>query len=94
MGRGVVQVIVDFLDIFTMVAFGVGQSEQTLFQNGVTAIPQSDGKADMLVAIADAGQAVLVPSINTTAGVIMGKVVPGFHVVAIILSDRAPGAFT
>ena len=41
--------------------------------------------------IADAGEAVLVPSIGARSRVIVGKVVPGGAVGAVVLADGAPG---
>ena len=49
---------------FAMVALVPVQAEQTLFQDGVLAIPQRDGEADILVAVTQACEAVFVPAVS------------------------------
>jgi hypothetical protein len=39
-GRGVIEVKVVLFDIFAVIAFAVGQTEQTFLQDGVAAVPQ------------------------------------------------------
>src|SRR5215831_3478335 len=55
MGRRVVQVVVVLLDVLAVVAFAVGQTEQPLLEDWIPAVPESQGKAQILVPIADAG---------------------------------------
>ena len=44
------------------------------------------------VAVADAGQAVFVPAVGAATGVIVGEVVPGLSIGAVIFADGTPGA--
>src|SRR6516165_6260882 len=73
-----------------MVAFAVGQPEQPLLQDRVLAVPKRDGKAQPLVVIAEARKAILSPMVSTRSGLIMGEVVPGITIFAVVLADRAP----
>ena len=88
----VVQVEVVLLDVLAVVALVGAEAEETLLENGIALVPQRQGQADLLVAVADAGQAVLVPAIDAGAGVLEGKVLPGFAVAAVVLAHGAPGA--
>lgn len=70
------------------------QAKQTFFEDGVTAVPQGQSKTEKLVAIADAGQSIFIPAIGATAGMVMGEIIPGFAMLAVIFAYRAPGAFS
>src|SRR5215813_4996751 len=76
-----------------MIALAVGESEKALFQNWIALVPESQGKAESLLAIRNAAQPVFAPSIGARAGVIVGEVVPGSALVAVILAYRSPLAF-
>ncbi len=45
MGRRRIEIEVVFLDIFAMIAFAVGKSEQTLLEDRVLAVPKGERKA-------------------------------------------------
>jgi len=60
----VLVIILQDYHIFAMIAFGIGEAEEPLFQYRVAPIPQRDGKADLLMAITHAGQAVFVPAVR------------------------------
>jgi hypothetical protein len=82
-GRAV-KVEVVFLDIFTVVALTVRQTEQTLFKDGVLAIPKGHAEAQKLLVIAYAGKTILPPVIGTGSGLIMTEIVPGISVLAVV----------
>ena len=92
MRRRAVEVEVALLDVLAVVALGAGEAEEPLLQDRIAPVPQREREADVLVAIADAGEAVLVPAVGARAGVIVRKVVPGVAVGAVVLAHRAPGA--
>src|SRR5258708_2186904 len=94
MGRGAVQVEIYFLNIFAMIALRACQTKQPLLEYGIPAIPQSQGKAHAPLIVADTRQAILVPAIGARARRVMGEIIPGTAIGAIILTYRAPGAFT
>src|SRR5580704_14357084 len=76
-----------------MVAFVSSQAEDPFLENRITLIPQSDGKANHLSAIADPGQAVFVPAIGTGTGMVVWQVFPGVAERAVVLTHRAPCTF-
>ena len=91
-GRGI-QIEVVFLDVLAVVALIAGQSEEPLLENRIAAIPQRDGEADVLVAVANAGDAVLAPAVRSGAGVVVREILPGGPVRAVIFAHRAPLPF-
>src|SRR6516225_6640869 len=89
-GRGAVEVEIIFLDVLAVIALAIGQPEQPLLEDRVLSVPQGKRKAQPLVVIADAGEAVLTPVIGARTGLIVGEIVPRIAVLAVILADRAP----
>ena len=61
--RGV-EIEVILLDVFAVVALVARQAEQPLLQNRVAAIPEGQCKADELMAIGDAADAILAPAVR------------------------------
>jgi hypothetical protein len=92
MGRRVVDVEVVLLDVFAVIAFAVRESEEPLLEDRVAAIPQRDPHAQVLVAIAEAGERIFVPTVGAAARVVVREVVPRAAVGAVVLAHRAPGA--
>src|SRR5207253_337534 len=68
------------------------KTEETLFENGILAVPERDGEAHVLAAVADAAEPVLIPAICARAGVIVREVFPRRAVGGVVLADRAPAA--
>src|SRR5271170_835699 len=93
MRRCTVEVEITFFYVLAMIAFFAGEAEEAFLEDGVALVPQRDGKADQLAAIADAGEAIFVPAVGSGAGVIVGKIFPGTAVGAVVFADSAPGAF-
>src|SRR5918992_2049709 len=92
MGRRVVQVVVVLLDVLAVVALAAGQAKQPLLEDRIAAVPERQGEAEILVPVADAGQAILVPTVGPRAGVIVREVAPGVAAGAVVLAHRAPRA--
>ena len=90
-GRAV-QVEVVLLDVLTVVPLGPGQAEHPLLQDRVSAVPKRGGEAQVLVDVADAAQAVLVPAVRPRAGVVVGEVSPRLAAGAVVLAHGAPCA--
>ena len=42
------------LDVFAVIALFAGQAEEAFFEDGIAAVPESQGETDQLVAVADA----------------------------------------
>jgi hypothetical protein len=79
-GGRAVEVVVVLLHVLAVVALVAGQPKEPLLEDGVALVPQADGQTQVLEAVADPGQAVLVPAVGAAAGVVVGEVVPGFAV--------------
>ena len=87
--RGV-EVVVELFDILAVIPFSVGQPEQPLLKDRVSPVPQCECKAQPLLAIRKACDAVFPPAIRATARVIVREVVPRIAVRTVVLADRAP----
>jgi hypothetical protein len=59
-----VDVEVVLLDILTMVAFAVGQTEQAFLQDRIALVPKRNGKAETLLVVGDSSQTILAPLIG------------------------------
>ena len=89
-GRHRVEIVVELLDVLAVIALAVAEAEHALLQDRVLAVPQRDGHAERLLGVAEPADAVLAPAIGAAARVIMGKVVPGVALGAVVLAHRAP----
>ena len=92
MARQRVDVEVALLDVFAMVAFVRHEPEVALFQNRVALVPQGQRPAEDLVAIAEAGDAVLAPSKCFRAREVVGEEAPRVAAPAVVLANGSPGA--
>ncbi len=88
-GSGV-QIEIALLDILAVVALIAGEAEEPLFEDRILAIPKAKSKADELVTIAEAADAVFAPAIGAGVGMLERKEFPGGAVGAVILPNRAP----
>src|SRR5208283_6143251 len=75
-----------------VIAFIARKPEDALLQDGILLVPQRQREADVLVAVADTGNAVLVPAVSLGSGVIVGKKFPCRAVSAVVFAHRSPGA--
>src|SRR5579863_137613 len=73
-----------------MIPLLVGQPEKALLQNGVLFIPQCQAEANMLVPIAETGDAVFSPAIRAGARMIVREIIPRVAIRAVVLAHRAP----
>jgi TRAP-type C4-dicarboxylate transport system permease large subunit len=89
--RGI-EVVIVFLDVLAVIAFGSSQAEQALLQDRIAAIPKGEGKTKALVIVADAGDAVLGPAVGARTGMIVWKIVPSRSIGAVVFARIAPGA--
>jgi hypothetical protein len=76
-----------------VVAFEVRQPEETLLQERIALVPEREGQADSLMAVAEAGDAVFTPAIGAGASLVVSKIVPSVAVCAVVLANRSPLAF-
>ena len=91
-GRRVVEIEPVVLYILAAIALIAGEAKHPFLQDGIAAIPEGECEDQQLVSVADAGDAILAPAIGAAAGVIMGEVVPGAAVGAVVFANRTPGA--
>ena len=89
-GGRAVDVEVVLLDVLAVVRLTVGEPEQALLQDGIPLVPQRQRQAQPLLVVREAREPVLAPPVGARAGLVMGEVVPGVAVVAVVLADRAP----
>ena len=92
-GRRAVQVEIVFLDVFSVVAFVVGQPKQPFLENRIVAVPQRDGEAEPLMIVGNSRKAIFAPAIGARASLVMRKIIPGVASLAVVLADCAPLAF-
>ena len=88
--RGRVEVVIDLLDVLSVVALLVGQAEEPFLQDVVPAVPQGEGQAHLRTLVADPRQPVLAPAIGARACLLMRQRTPGIAVAAVILPHRPP----
>src|SRR5262249_26563466 len=85
-----VEVEVVLLHVLAVVPFAVRETEETLLENGVPAVPEGERKADPLLVVGDAGQSVLPPAVGAGSGLVMSEVVPGVAALAVVLAHGPP----
>src|SRR5262249_59151226 len=69
------------------------QAEQAFLEDGVAAVPQRQGQAQATLPVRESGDAVLAPAVGATAGLVVGEVLPGVAVAAVVLADASPLPF-
>ena len=89
-GRHRVEVVVELLDVLAVIALAVAEAEHALLQDRILAVPQRDGEAQSLLGVAKPADPILAPAIGAAAGMLMGQVVPGVAIGAVVLAHRAP----
>ena len=85
-----VQVPPVLLDVFAVVALLASKAEGSFLQDRVPPVPEREAKAETLLDVAEARQAVLSPAVRPRPGVVVREVIPCVAVVAVVLSDSAP----
>src|SRR5215213_5728597 len=90
MRRRVFEIEIILLNVFALIS---RNAVEPFFQNRVFAVPQTDGKTEMLFAVADSGNAVFVPSEGFQMRLLERKIIPRRAVKAIIFADGPPRAF-
>src|SRR5262245_29397041 len=78
--------------VLAVIAFKVGHAEQPLLQNRVATVPQRDAEAEVLLAVAEAGDGIFIPAICAATSVVVWKVLPRVAVGAVVLAHCSPRA--
>src|SRR5205085_6958023 len=86
-------VVVTLLYVLAVIPFAVGEPEQPFFQDGVAPVPERHRKAQPLLVIADAEQAVFAPPVGAAARRVVSERLPGAAVGTVVLANRAPLPF-
>ncbi len=90
MARRGVEIVVELLDVLTVIAFAVREPEEALFEDRVAAVPHRHAKAQPLLGIGETPDAVFTPAIHAAARVIVREVLPRVAVRAIVFAHGAP----
>ena len=93
MCRYAVEIVVEFLDVFAVIPFGVGQAEQALLQDRVPPVPQRDAHAEAQLVVGKSAEAVFAPAIGAASRMVVREIVPGGAVRAVVLAHGAPLPF-
>ncbi len=80
--------------VLTVISFGTGEPEHTLFQNGVMAVPKGQSEHKQLITVADPRNAILAPAVGLADRLIMRKKIPGVPIGAVVLAYASPGPVT
>ena len=89
-----VEIVVALLHILAVVAFIACESEQPFFKDRIAAVPKRQRKADLLMAVADARDAVFIPAIRPRPRMIVRQILPCRSARAVIFAHGPPGALT
>ena len=90
MGRRTVDVVIQLLDVFAVIALGIGQPEQPLLQDRIALVPQRNAEAQVKMVVAKTADAVLAPAIGAAARVIVRQIIPSIAIGAVVLAHRSP----
>ena len=91
--RRVVEIKVILFDVLAVIALGAGEPKQTFFENGIVFVPKGEGKTQILIAVADASEAVFVPTVCPAVGVFKGKILPRVARGTVVFAHRTPCPF-
>jgi hypothetical protein len=82
-----IQVIVQFLDIFSMIPFRARDAKKPFFKHPILLVPKGKRKAETLMVVADARDAVFSPPVGPRASVLMGEMCPSIAVTRVVFPD-------
>src|SRR5215471_3154011 len=91
-GRRGVEMKVVLLHVFAVVPLVSSQAEEAFLENGIGFVPEREAETDVLVAVANGGEPILVPAVSARAGLVVWKIFPDFTGGAVVLANCAPGA--
>ena len=70
-----------------MIPLRARDAKEPFFKHSILLIPQGKRKAETLVVVADARDAVFSPPVGPRAGVLMGKMCPSIAVARVVFPD-------
>src|SRR5262249_16598607 len=83
-------IVVKLLDVLAMVPFAVGESEESLFENRIAAVPECERQAQAALIVSPSGNPIFTPSIGAQVCVLEREVPPAIAVGAVVFSYRSP----
>jgi hypothetical protein len=92
MARQRIDVEVALFDVFAVIAFVRHDAEVAFFEDGIALVPEGHRPAEDLIAVAEAGDAILAPAIRARTGVIVREERPRISICTVVLAHGAPGA--
>src|SRR5262249_20363382 len=93
MGRRAVEIVIELLDVFAVVAFVIGQAKEPFFEDRVMPVPQRQGQAKQQLIVAKTPNPVLAPAIGAAPRVVVREIIPCIAVFAVVFAHRAPLPF-
>src|SRR3954447_6894597 len=93
MRRSAVDIVVALLHVLAVVTLVTVETEKALFQERVLLVPKCECEADVLMAVANPPDTVLIPAVGTRTGLIVGKIVPNSPFLAVVLAHGRPCPF-
>ncbi len=93
MGRGGIEVEVQFLYVFAVISLEVCEAEEAFFQYGVAAIPEGQREAEPAFPVGDAEDAVLAPAVCAASCVVVREVFPAVAIRGVVFADGCPFSF-
>lgn len=87
-GRGRIEVPVQFLDVLAVVALVTGRAEQAFLEDRVDAVPHGEREAEARMVVRESGDAVFSPAVGARAGVVVREMSPRVAVGRVVLADR------
>src|SRR5262245_34520796 len=81
--RRAIEIEVIFLHVLAVIAFAVGEAEQTLFEDRILPIPEREGETEQLGVVRDDGKTVFATVEGARAGMVVTEVILGVAVMVI-----------
>jgi hypothetical protein len=90
MGGSEIEVKIVLLHVLAVIALVSSEIKQALLEDGVSPVPEGKGKANQLVPIGEAPDAVLAPAVRAGTGMIVLEIFPRCAVGTVVFSYSAP----
>ena len=87
MCRGGIKVVIELLDVFSMISFVARDTKQAFFEDRIDTVPKCECETEALVVIRYSCYTIFAPPICARARLGMREVSPSITVRGIILSD-------
>ncbi len=94
MTRCRIQIIIELFAILAVIPLVTAEAIQSLFKDGVFAVPQSGGKAQSPASVRPAIESIFAPAVNSATCLIVSKCGPTVTMLRVVLTHRAPLSFT